>query len=87
VISTSALAATTGEADRVVEENLVRSRLDEQRWQAGQLGEDGADEAETGVLPRRVVGHPGAQCLWAEQRVDLALGFHGRPRQREIDIR
>ena len=34
-----------GEADGVVEENLVRSGLDDQRRQAGQLGEDGADQA------------------------------------------
>ncbi|MEA2550510.1 MAG: hypothetical protein QOE25_279, partial [Actinomycetota bacterium] len=47
------------EADRVVEEYLVTSGLDDQRRQAGQLGEHGADEVETGVLSRRVVGDPG----------------------------
>jgi hypothetical protein len=54
------------EADGVLEENLVRSRLDEQRWQAGQLGEDGADEAETGVLPCRVVRDSGSEGFEAE---------------------
>src|SRR3954471_5398911 len=42
-----------GEADGVIEENLVRSGLDDQGWQAGQVGEYGADEAESGILPRR----------------------------------
>ena len=45
-----------GEADGVVEENLVCTGLDDQRRQAGQLGEYGADEAESGILPRRIVG-------------------------------
>jgi mannitol-1-/sugar-/sorbitol-6-phosphatase len=40
-----------GEADGVVEENLVRSGLDDQGRQAGQVGEDGADEAESGSCP------------------------------------
>ena len=44
----------TGEADGVVEEDLVSSGLDDQGRQAGQLGEYGADEAESGVLPRAV---------------------------------
>ena len=49
------------EADRVVEEHLVRSGLDDQRRQAGQVGEDRADQAERGVLPRRVVGDTGPE--------------------------
>ena len=52
-----------GEADGVVEENLVRSGLDDQGRQAGQVGEYGADEAESGILPRRVVGDSGLECL------------------------
>src|SRR6202035_1055200 len=36
------------EADGVVEENLVTSGLDDQGRQAGQVGEYGADEAESG---------------------------------------
>src|SRR3981081_245216 len=76
-----------GEADGVVEENLVRSGLDDQGRQAGQLGEYGADETESGILPRRIVGDSGVECLWAEQRIGLALGFHGRPRQGEVGIR
>src|SRR6266508_1569638 len=44
-----------GEADGVVEEDLVRSGLDDQGRQARQLGEYGADEAESRVLPRRIV--------------------------------
>jgi predicted nucleic acid-binding protein len=59
-----------GDADGVVEENFVRSGMDDQRRQAGQLGGYGADEAESGILPRRVVGDSGAECLWAEQRVE-----------------
>ena len=58
------------EADGVVEEDLVRSGLDDQRRQAGQVGEDRADEAKRGVLSRRVVGDPGLEGLPAEQRVD-----------------
>src|ERR1022692_2781611 len=69
------------EADGVVEENLVGSGLDDQGWQAGQVGEYGADEAEGGVLSRRVVGDPGLEGFPAEQRVGLAFGFHGRPGQ------
>src|SRR3954470_13340435 len=56
-----------GEADGVVEENLVRSGLDNQGRQAGQLGEYGADEAESGICPRRIVGDSGLECLWAEK--------------------
>jgi NAD(P)-dependent dehydrogenase (short-subunit alcohol dehydrogenase family) len=75
------------EADGVVEENLVSSGLDDQGRQAGQVGEYGADEAKSGVLSRRVVGHSGLEALPAEQRVDFAPGFHGRPGQGEIGIR
>ena len=39
------------EADGVVEEDLVRSGLDDQGRQAGQVGEYGADQAKTGVRP------------------------------------
>src|SRR5690242_6771490 len=62
----------TGEADGVIEEDLVRPGLDDQGRQAGEIGEYGADEAERRILPRRVVGDSGAECLWAEQRVSLA---------------
>ena len=75
------------EADGVVEENLVRSRLNDQGRQAGQVGEDRADEAKSGVLSRRVVGDPGLEVLPAEQRVGLALGVHGRPGQGEVRVR
>ena len=75
------------EADGVVEENLVSSGLDDQGRQAGQVGEDGADEAESGVLSRRIVGDSGLEGFAAEQRVDLAPGLHGRPGQGEIGIR
>ncbi len=76
-----------GEADGVVEENLVSSGLDDQRRQAGQVGEYGADQGESGVLSRRVVGDPGLEGFAAEQRVGRALGVHGRPGQGEIGIR
>ena len=87
VTSTSAVAACRARRSGVVEENLVRSGLDDQGRQAGQVGEDGADEAESGVLSRRVVGDSGLEGFEAQQRVDLAPGFHGRPGQGEIDIR
>src|SRR5690242_13827827 len=45
-----------GEADGIVEEKLMRSGLDDQRRQARQVGEYGADQAESRVLPRRIVG-------------------------------
>src|SRR5580704_617145 len=76
-----------GEADGVVEENLVSSGLDDQGRQAGQVGEYRADEAESGIVRRRVVGCSGAECLRAEQRVGVALGFHGLPGQGEVGIR
>src|SRR5580692_1493258 len=57
------------EADSVVEENLMGSGLDDQGRQAEQVGEYGADEAKSGVLPRRIVADPGLEGLWAEQRV------------------
>src|SRR3954447_844367 len=63
------------EADGVVEENLVTSGLDDQGRQAGQAGEDGADEAKTGILPRRVVGDASLERFPAEQRIDLAPGL------------
>ncbi len=75
------------EADGVVEEHLVSSGLDDQGRQAGQVGEYGADEAKSGVLSRRVVGDSGLEGFPAEQWVDLAPGFHGRPGQGEIGIR
>src|SRR5713101_3605561 len=75
------------EADGVVEENLVSSGLDDRGRQAGQVGEYGADEAESGVLSRRIVGDSGLEVFSAHQRVDLALGFHGRPGQGEVGIR
>jgi hypothetical protein len=65
----------------------VRPGLDDQGRQAGQVGEDGADQAEGGVLSRRVVGDPGGQALRAEQRVGLAFGFHGRPGPGEVGVR
>ena len=52
-----------GEADGVVEENLVSSGLDDQGRQAGQVGEYRADQAESGVLAGRVVGDPGFGCF------------------------
>jgi hypothetical protein len=65
----------------------VSSGLDYQGRQPGQVGEYGADKAEGGVLPRRVVGDSGGEALSAEQRVDLSLGFQRRPGQGEIGIR
>jgi len=75
------------EADGVIEQNLVTSGLDDQRRQAGQVGKYGADEAESGVLSRHVVGDSGLEGLETEQRVDVTLGFHGRPGEGEIDVR
>jgi len=86
VTSTSAVAACR-EADRVIEEDLMCSGLDDQGRQAGQVGEYGADQPGSGVLSRRVVGDPGLQVFPAKQRVDLVLGSHGRPAQGEIGIR
>ena len=77
----------SGEANGVVEENLVTSGLDDQGRQAGQVGEYGADQAECSVLPLHVVGDAGFEEFSAEQRVDVALGIHARPGEREIDIR
>src|SRR5713226_10492779 len=48
------------EAEGVVEENLVSSDLDDQGRQAGQIGEYGADQAESGVLAGRVVADSAA---------------------------
>ena len=75
------------EANGVVEENLVTSGLDDQGRQAGQVGEYGTDQAKCGVLSRRIVGNSGLEEFPTEQRVDVALGFHGRPGEGEIDIR
>ncbi len=75
------------EADGVVEENLVASGLDDQGRQAGQVGENRADEVESGVLSRHIVGDSGSEGFSAEQRVELAPGVHRRPGQGEIDIR
>jgi hypothetical protein len=50
-----------GQADRVVEEDLVGASLDDQRRQAGQVGEDGADQGgRGGVVDRGRVGVFGA---------------------------
>ena len=75
------------ETEGVVEENLVSPGLDDQRRQAGQVGEERADEAESGVLSRRVIGDAGFEEFTAEQRVDLVLGFQGCPGQGEVDVR
>jgi hypothetical protein len=45
-----------GEADGVVEEDLMSSGLDDQGWQAGQVGEYRADQGEGGVVSGGVVG-------------------------------
>ena len=65
----------------------MRSGLDDQGRQAGQVGEYRADKAESGVLPGGVVGDPDLERVRAEQRVGLALGLHGRPGQGEVGIR
>src|SRR5467141_1283206 len=57
----------TRETHGVVEEKLVTSGLDDQGRQAGQVGEYGADEAESGVLARRIVGDSGLEVFPAEQ--------------------
>ena len=75
------------EAEGVVEENLVRSGLDEQGRQAGQVGEDRADQGKSGVVSRRVIADSGLEVFPAEQRIDLAPGFHACPGQGEIGIR
>ncbi len=68
----------------LVEENLACSGLDDQRRQAGQIGEHGADQANSGVVARRIVGHPGLEEFPAERRVGLATTLlqpdsrHGR---------
>src|SRR5437016_11113684 len=54
------------EADGVVEENLVSSGLDDQWRQAGEVGEYGADEGESGVLSRCVVANSGLEGFAAE---------------------
>jgi len=63
------------QADGVVEENLVGSGLDDQRRQAGQVGEDGADEANSGVVwltqladSRRMRRRPGDQLTVIRSR-------------------
>ena len=76
-----------GEADGVIEENLVRSDLDDQGRQAEQIGEYRADESKSSVLSRRIVGDSGLEVFSAHQRVDVALGFHGLPGQGEVGIR
>jgi hypothetical protein len=86
VTATSATAALR-EADRVVQENLVRPGLDNQGRQARQIGEYRTDETESGILPGCVVGDPRPEQFAAEQRVDVALGVHRRPRQGEVGIR
>ncbi len=65
----------------------MRPGLDDQRRQAGQVGEDRADQAVRGVVSRGVVGDPGRECLRGEQRVGVAFGVHGRPGQGEVGIR
>ena len=75
------------EAEGVVEENLVSSGLDDQGRQAGQVGEYRADKAKRRVLSRRVIRNSGLECFPAEQRVDLAPGFDGRPGEGEIGVR
>ena len=75
------------EAKRVVEQNLVTSGLDDQGRQAGQVSEYGADQAEGRVLSLRIVGDTGREQFSVEQRVDVALGVHGRSGEGEIDVR
>ena len=75
-----------GEADGVVEEDLVGSGLDDKRRQAGQVGEDRADEADAASCPP-LVGNPGLEVVPAEQRVGRALDVHSRPGQGEVGVR
>ena len=53
------------EAGGVVEEHLVRSGLDQQRRQSGQVGEDGADQGVGRVCVGQVVRGPGPDGLSA----------------------
>src|SRR5256885_12607128 len=55
-----------GEADCLVEEHHVRSRLDDQGRRAGQLAEYGADWARGRHFPRPIAGCPRVEGLWAE---------------------
>src|SRR6185437_15574553 len=75
-----------GEAEGVVEEDLVASGLDDQGRQGGQVGEDRADQGQGGVVSGGVVGDPGLEVVPAEQRVGLALGVHGGPGQGEVRV-
>ena len=75
------------QANGVVEENLVTSGLDDQGRQPGKVGEYRANERESGVLSRRVVGDSGLERFSTEQLVDLALGVDRRPGQGEVGVR
>ena len=77
----------SGEADGVIEENLVGSSLDDQRRQARQISKYRADEVKSGVSSRRIVADSGLEVCSAHQHVDLALGLHGRSGQCEVGIR
>jgi len=62
-----------GQSEGVIEEHLVRSGLDDQRRQAGEIREYRADEPECGVLSGRVDGYCCLEGFPIEQRVELAL--------------
>jgi len=57
------------EAGGVVEEHLVRSGLDQQRRESGEVGEDGADQGVGWVCASQVVRGPGTDGLGADGTV------------------
>jgi hypothetical protein len=69
------------ETDSVVEENLVSSALDQQSWEADQIREYRADEAETSILSRRVIRQPRPTIMAGLTRAWRKTGHSGRGRE------
>jgi hypothetical protein len=74
----------SGECDGVVEQALVRAGLDEQRREAVEVAEEGADERVGAGVPTRVL--PGAQFerRAVEDRIEVGLGVDARAGEGEV---
>jgi hypothetical protein len=74
-----------GQADRVVEQELVRADLDQQRREPGEVGEQRAGQGLRTVAGAEVELDEGLEVGLDEDRVDAGLAPDARAAQGEVD--
>jgi hypothetical protein len=66
-----------GEPKGVAEQDLVRTHLDQERWQPAEIAEDRADPRVGGVRAADVVRHPETEPFRREDRIDRLVPEEG----------